>query len=114
MVESSLQNRMQRVLHRLGISLAVVLAPTPGSSKHGEIDVETRTLLIYDATESEAWQTLYHEIVEFKLREVTTVYRTLVNLLIEGFEKLVYQEKESFIEFLPKVSEAIEGVKESE
>jgi hypothetical protein len=42
-----------------------------------------------------------------RTREVTSVYRTLVNSLIEGFEKLAYERKEKFLEFLPRVAEII-------
>ncbi len=45
--------------------------------------------------------TFFHEVVEFKLKDVTRVYRVLVNSLMEGFEKIAYKEKEEFIDFLP-------------
>ena len=44
---------------------------------------------------------------KIKLKEVTQVYRTLVNQLIDGYEKLAYQQKERFIEALPKIMEAV-------
>ena len=31
----------------------------------------------------------------------------MANCLIEGYEKLAYQEKEQFIDFLPKMMEVI-------
>ena len=98
--------RMQRCLDRWGIPLKVVWTPKPDSAKHGEI--LSGCLLIYDEEEADAWETFTHELVEYKLKEVTQVYRTLVNQLIEGYEKLAYQQKERFIEALPKVMETIQ------
>jgi hypothetical protein len=53
--------------------------------------------------EQDAWATFTHEVIEFKLKTVTMIYRTMINSLIDGYEKLVYQEKEEFIEFIPKL-----------
>jgi hypothetical protein len=97
--------KMQRVLGRLNIPLTVCWQPHPDMDKHGEIS--SKCLLIYDHDECEAWLTFEHEIYEFKFKEVTRVYRTLVNQLIEGFEKLTYEKKEQFFEFLPKIAEVI-------
>lgn len=51
--------------------------------------------------------TFEHEVYEFKFKEVTYAYRTLVNSLIEGVEKLAYERQEKFLEFLPRISEVI-------
>ncbi len=40
----------------------------------------------------------------FELKEVTRVYRTMINSLIDGYDKMAYQEKEEFIEFIPKLT----------
>jgi len=101
------QLRMQNCLDRLGISLKVKLVPKPNSARHGEIVSDY--LLIYDEAETDAWETLCHEIVEYKLKSVTQVYRMLVNQLIEGYEKLAYQQKERFIKALPEIFETIEA-----
>jgi hypothetical protein len=79
--------------------------PKASGSKHGEIN--SNSLFIYDKNESEAWLTFEHEVYEFKFREVTYPYRTLVNSLIEAVEKLAYERKEKFLEFLPKIAEIV-------
>lgn len=66
-------------------------------------------LLIHDEAEDYVWNTLYHEIVEYKLKKVTGVYRSLVNQLIEGYEKLAYERKERFIDSLPKIADVIQA-----
>ena len=113
--------KMQDCLAHLGINLKVVWAPNPSMAVNGEI--KGSYLLIYDSDAESAWQTLTHEICEFKLKEVTRIYRVLVNQLIVGYEKLAYKQKESFIEFLPglfagvqelKDLEAIKGMSEKE
>ena len=105
--ERVIRARMQKCLDRLGIPLEVVWAPKPDATEHGEI--LSGCLLIYDEEMADAWETFAHELVEYNLKEVTQVYRTLVNQLIEGYEKLAYQQKERFIEALPKIMETIQA-----
>jgi len=107
--KADLPSRMQSCLDRLGIPLKILWIPKEEGSKHGEIS--SNSLLIYDKDEAEAWLTFEHEIYEFKFKEVTYAYRTLVNSLIEGFEKLTYERKEKFLEFLPKIAEIIKEEK---
>lgn len=99
----NLESKMQNCLDRLGVPLKVLWIPKPNNDKHGEIN--SNCLFIYDRDEPEAWLTFEHEVYEFKFKEVTYAYRTLVNSLIEGFEKLTYERKERFLEFLPKIAE---------
>ncbi|MBS7632217.1 hypothetical protein KEJ15_01150 [Candidatus Bathyarchaeota archaeon] len=101
----SLEERMQSILDRLGVPLRVKWIPKINIAKHGEIT--SGVLYVYDKNESEAWLTFQHEVFEYKFKEVTYVYRTLVNSLIEGFEKLAYERKEKFLEFLPRILDAI-------
>jgi hypothetical protein len=101
----NLEARMQSCLDQLGIPLKTTYIPKTNSSKHGEIS--SNVLFIYDKDEREAWLTFEHEVYEFKFKEVTYVYRTLVNSLIETIEKLAYERKEKFLEFLPKIQEII-------
>ena len=105
--------RMQSCLDKLSIPLTVVWVPDRNSTKHGSIDLSSKTLQIFDENENEAWLTFEHEVYEYKFREVTTAYRTLINSLIDGVEKLVYDRKEHFLEFIPKVSEIIKTEKET-
>lgn len=103
------KKRMQDCLEQLGISLSVCWAPDKAKAVHGEI-LES-TLFIYDASESEAWNTFTHEVCEYKLQGVTRPYRLLVNSLIEVIEKSVYSQKEDFLESLPKILETVQKVK---
>ena len=107
MVRQDPQPRMQSSLDQLGIPLKVVWTSKPGAAKRGEI--LSGCLFVYDDNEADAWETFAHELVEYKLKEVTQVYRTLVNQLIEGYEKLAYQQKELFIEALPKIMETTQA-----
>lgn len=100
---------MQSCLDKLGIPLTVVLAPNSNATKHGSIDIKSKTLLIFDEKEKDVWLTFEHEIYEYTFRKVTAAYRTLINSLIENIEKLVYQRKEKFLEFIPKVRELLKN-----
>jgi hypothetical protein len=51
--------------------------------------------------------TFEHEAYEFKFKEVIYPHRTLVNCLIEAAEKLAYERKEKFLEFLPQISRVV-------
>ncbi len=96
---------MHEILDKLGIPLSVAWVPDRTRPIHGEI--KQGTICIYDQTETDALATFTHEIIEFKLKEVTRVYRVLINNLIDGYEKLAYQQKEEFIEFILKLMEVI-------
>ena len=92
---------MQDCLNRLGIPLEVAWVPNPEKDKQGEIVLSSKTLFIYSSSESEAWQTLIHELLEYKIKDVTQGYRLIVNSLIEVVEKMTYERKERFLEFVP-------------
>jgi hypothetical protein len=49
-----------------------------------------------------------------KLKEVTRVYRTIINGLIETLEKVAYSRKEEFLEFLPQIFKLVEEEKKCE
>jgi hypothetical protein len=102
---------MQRTLDRLGIPLVVAWTPDPGKSVHGEI--KQNVLCVYDEQPDDVWATFLHEVIEFKLKKVTKVYRSMINSLIEGYENLAYQEKEAFIEFIPKLLD-VQKLKQNE
>lgn len=99
--------RMQDCLNQLDISLKVCWTPNPEKDRQGEIILSSKTLFIYSSSESEAWQTLTHEIFEFKFKRVCESYRTIINSLIEALEKVAYQRKEEFLEFIPQVFEEV-------
>jgi hypothetical protein len=72
-------------------------------SVHGEL--KGSVLFVYDEQESEVMTTFMNEVIEFKLKRLTRVYQSMINSLIDGYEKLAYQEKEDFIDFIPKLTE---------
>ena len=99
------QKQMQDCLIQLGINLAVLWKPDNSKSVHGEI--KGNVIFLYDSEKKEAWSTFTHEVTEYKLQAVTRPYRLLVNSLIEAIEKSIYDEKEQFIEFMPRMIEII-------
>jgi hypothetical protein len=102
---------MQTCVDRLGIPLTVGWTPDRTRDKHGQIELSSRTLFLFDEKEEEAWQTLFHEILEFKLKEVLKPYRVTINALIEALEKSCYEKKEEFLEFVPGAFKLIEEKK---
>lgn len=106
--KKSAQTKMQLILARLGIPLKVAWVTDGNHEKHGLIEESSGTIFIFDETESEAWATFIHEILEFKLIDVTRTYRLLINGLIEVFERLMYNKKETFLESIPEILKTIE------
>lgn len=104
-MKAILEERMQHVLDRLGIRLQAVWTPKANKDKHGEIILGD--LYVYDKDESEAWLTFEHEIYEYEFNGISYVYRSLVNSLIECFEKIAYERKERFLNVLPRIQAII-------
>jgi hypothetical protein len=101
------QRKMQECLDRLGLPLRVAWTPNKSQDKHGLIEPSSSTLFLFDQSEEDAWQTFLHEVFEWKLKDVTRVYRTTINGLIEIIEKLSYGEKERFLESIPEIFKVI-------
>ena len=106
-LKPSVQKRMQKCLDQLDLPLTVAWTPDPDNHRHGLIELSSRTLFLFDENEDEAWQTLIHEALEWKLKDVTAVYRKTVNGLLEILEQLAYDRKETFLESVPGVVAAI-------
>jgi len=99
-VSGDLESRMNMLLERLGVCLRCVYAPDPDAQKHAIIDPKEGLIVIHSENEDEAWGSLIHEIVEWRLRPVLKVYRELVNNSISIVEKLAYDRKEEAIDRL--------------
>jgi len=97
---------MQKVLQQLGIPLQVTWTPNAECGRHGEI--QKGCILIHDQHQGDAWATFIHEILEYKMRKITGAYRMIINSLITVLEKTVYEEKESFIEGITELFQAIQ------
>lgn len=100
---ASVEDRMNAFCSRLGLPFTVVWTPDhPSMANHGLVDPKNHVIHIFDLNENDAWATLTHEVLELNIRPLLSLYRNLVNVLIEFIEKHVYQEKEKFLESLPE------------
>mgnify|MGYP001584544441 FL=1 len=97
MPERNLQDKMMFVLKKLGLDYDVIMTPKE-NDKHGEIDKHSKTILIYDQNEKEAWQTFKHELIEISMINAFKIYREATNALIEVIDKIAYGEKEKAIQ----------------
>jgi hypothetical protein len=95
------ESKMNILLERLGLGYSVKWAPCDSVKEHGKILQSEKTILIFDRSEEEAWNTLVHEILELKLQPLLSFYRDLVNVLISFIEDHIYREKERLLEVLP-------------
>ena len=107
------QQAMQWALDKTGIPLTVIWKPNPNCDRHGEIEVSSGTLFLYDVDPQQAWETFQHELLEWKFKRASRVYRVTVNALIEALEKIVYQNKEQFLDCIPHILKTVEEVKAS-
>ena len=93
------EKRANEALRKLGLPhLRCVWHPDAKAKERGRLDLEAGIIFVFDATEEEAQATLIHELIELRLRDMTKVYRTVINALIDAFEKIAYERKESTIE----------------
>jgi hypothetical protein len=106
---TELEFRLQKLVDSFNIPLRVVWNPDKEAKCHGEI--ANGCIEIYDVDEAGVWDTITHEILEYKLKKVTNVYRETVNALIEVIQKVAYSEKESFIESIPFLIDAVQNAK---
>jgi len=97
-----LEERMNKTLQACGFKEWTVVWTPSTNKKHGEIILQDHLIVIYDEIAEVAWESFIHEFLELKFRPVLNQYRRLVNLLIELFEKTIYERKEELIEGLPE------------
>jgi len=92
---------MNETLHRLGLGhWSVCWLPELSSLVRGRVLPKKRLIEIFDVDMDEAWKTLFHEVIEIKLRSTLRPYRLLVNSLIGIIEEIADNEKDVFIETL--------------
>ena len=93
------ERRMNMALKRLGIPLTAMWRPDP-QAKNRAVITQGR-IKISDQTEEDAWGSLIHEILEYRLQPLLSLHRNLINVLIQYIENYIYQEKERLLENLP-------------
>jgi len=90
----NLEEQMNAILERMGIPLKAMWLPTADPKEHSRINLEERLVMVYDKEEAEAWRSLFHECLEYRLRSIVSPYREIINKLIEAIEQITYKEKE--------------------
>lgn len=97
-LHNDFETRMNAILGKMQIPLRVVWLPTADSKEHARIIPEEGLLTIYDKDEDEAWRSLFHECLEYRLRSIVSPYREIINKLIEAVEQITYKEKEKVLD----------------
>ena len=92
-----LETRMNAVLERMGIPLAAVWLPSDNPEEHARINLEEGLAMVFDKDERQALTSLFHEVLEYRIRKVIHPYRSLVNKLIELVEAEFYAQKEKVL-----------------
>jgi len=104
METSDFDNRAANTLTRLGLGHWKVYRK-PGSDPfiRGKVLPEKLRIEIYDLDDSDAWDTLIHEVIEIKMRSALRPYRIVFNAFISAFQEILEGEKDDFIESLGEV-----------
>ena len=100
---------MNRILQHLDLrNWKALWDPDSSQPNRGQVLSRSKLILVHDEDPNAARETLIHEALEAKLRDVLRPYREVVNGLIQAFEKITYQQKEDFLDDLaPLVLKAI-------
>jgi len=98
----NLEEQMNRVLEKIHIPFKAVWLPSETPNEHSKIVLEEHLVMVYDKEEAEAWRSLFHEILEYRLRSLLSPYRKIINSLIEGIEEITYSEKERILDQVMK------------
>jgi len=93
---SDLETRMRAFVKKLGLPLDVCYAPDQNSPRHGEI--KDNIIRVYDSDEETAWITLVHETSEYRFNAVTSIYRRIIDKLMEALADEVYSRKEDVLD----------------
>ncbi|MGA2625453.1 MAG: hypothetical protein ABSF63_00140 [Candidatus Bathyarchaeia archaeon] len=111
--EAFLIDELELLRNRFGVSEQLQVLWVPGKRAVSEIDHERLlhgetvgdTIYIYDESESEALETLRHEVLEhFVVDQNESDYVTLINHLIEAFNIVHRRRRE---ELVAKLSELV-------
>jgi hypothetical protein len=109
MVTSDFLKDSQKRLIQLGLGYwKVKWLPDPSSSVRGCVVPNSHIIEIFDVTESDALDTLLHEVIEIKMRSSLRPYRVIINKLIDAIQELADTEKDKFIEALPIIFEVFQ------
>jgi len=97
----AVENEMNRAARRMGLPRwKVVWSPEPAEKTRGLILQDERVILISDADEESAFDTLAHEILEIRLHAMNKAKNATINALLKALEKIYYEEKEREIDNL--------------
>jgi len=111
-VEDKLQNELERLkaLTKIGFELRVKWCPNNMSSLSGK--VEDDIIYIYELDSRKALDVLRHEFLDYLVsvairpyEKVASLYKTMVNALIEKLGEEAYLEKEKVVEAIKKAIE---------
>lgn len=95
------ETEMNQALRRIGpTGWTVVWSPDPSEKARGLILPDERVILISDATEEAAYETLAHEVLELRLQAMNKAKNATINALLKALEGIFYAEKEREIDNL--------------
>ena len=65
--DREIEKRFNEIVRKLGIPIKVVYDPDPYSKDHGRYIPKENIIIIHDVDPQKAYETLIHEILEYRL-----------------------------------------------
>lgn len=98
-----LEKELERIRRTLEMNEEFRVEWRPDPSKAEEGEVKGRKILIYSENESNALETLRHEVVDYLVSQTIEPYKEVANGLILLLNKQAYEKKERVIEKLSRL-----------
>lgn len=95
-----IEKRFNEIVRKLGIPVEVLYDPDPYNEDRGKYIPRENIIIIHDVDPEKAYETLTHEILEYRLYPLIKKYRELINKLIEFYDTILKTEKEETLEKL--------------
>ena len=102
-LQKRLEDEFKMIQRRLELrlDLRVVWVPNADSDLSGT--VKGRDILIYEASEDKALNTLRHEVVDYFVSQAIEPYKEVTNKLIKMINEDAYKRKEKIVETITRL-----------
>ena len=101
------EENFNQLVRRMRIPVKIIYTPDPYNKDHGQYIPADNIIIIYDSDPEKAYETLIHEILEYRLYPLIKKYKILINKLISFYDEALENEKDMIFESLIKDFEVL-------
>jgi len=102
---TDIEGDMNKKLRKLQVPLRAKWDPNPESKLSGE--VKGGVLYIYEEDPKKAYETFWHELIDFYVSRAAEPYRILLNAVIRAVNDDAHKRKDESVEALRKIVEGM-------